>query len=277
MLTIEPSHPLYNLSHPAVMKPISYVEYDRKSAGEGGIKELEESVNKEWQESRIANKENDSICPNTPYPLILIETGENLGFAGRNNVGIRYGLKHKFKYIWLLNNDTVFDSLCLNLCVDTFNELIGVVGPKILWYDDPSRIWYAGARIRMYKGGGLYIGLGRQDGSEFKGIKMAAFVSGCAFIARRTLFEEVGLLGEDFFLAHEDVDLSYRAGQQQMLFCVNLDSKIYHKAEEPWDGKALKPSVSTIKVVCFSSRRIVDFLGHNPTYQFRIIDASEKA
>jgi GT2 family glycosyltransferase len=33
VLTPEPSHPLYYLSHSPVQKPIPYIEYDRKTAG----------------------------------------------------------------------------------------------------------------------------------------------------------------------------------------------------------------------------------------------------
>src|SRR3981081_193336 len=42
--------------------------------------------------------------------LLLIQTGANLGFAGGNNVGIRYALaRGDCDYIWLLNNDTVVE------------------------------------------------------------------------------------------------------------------------------------------------------------------------
>jgi GT2 family glycosyltransferase len=34
---------------------------------------------------------------------------------------------------------------------------------------------------------------------------------GCAFLMPRALFEELGGFDEDFFVSHEDVDLSYRA------------------------------------------------------------------
>lgn len=61
-----PSHnPLRPLSYPPVIKPIPYIEYYREDAEKGGI--------------------NDG-----KIPLVLIQTGGNLGFAGGNNVGLRY-------------------------------------------------------------------------------------------------------------------------------------------------------------------------------------------
>src|SRR4051794_1147786 len=39
-------------------------------------------------------------CPETPF----LQTGENLGYAGGNNMGIRHALSRGADYIWLLNN-----------------------------------------------------------------------------------------------------------------------------------------------------------------------------
>lgn len=39
--------------------------------------------------------------------LYLIQTGANLGFAGGNNIGIKFALNQPdMQYVWLLNNDT---------------------------------------------------------------------------------------------------------------------------------------------------------------------------
>ena len=38
--------------------------------------------------------------------LIVFKEKNNLGFAGGNNIGIRYALENDYDYIMLLNNDT---------------------------------------------------------------------------------------------------------------------------------------------------------------------------
>jgi len=44
------------------------------------------------------------------FPWVtLIETGENLGYAGGNNVGIEQALKSGADAVLLLNNDTIID------------------------------------------------------------------------------------------------------------------------------------------------------------------------
>ena len=91
VLTPGPAHHLYHLSHPPVKKPIPYVYYTREEAEKGGNFTIEEKIT-------------------LPYPLILIQTDENLGFAGGNNVGIKYTLCNKnIDYLLLLNNDIVVD------------------------------------------------------------------------------------------------------------------------------------------------------------------------
>ena len=49
------------------------------------------------------------------YPHIpILENGKNLGFAGGNNVGIEWALRHHAEWILLLNNDTIVDPDFLN-------------------------------------------------------------------------------------------------------------------------------------------------------------------
>jgi GT2 family glycosyltransferase len=164
--------------------------------------------------------------------LVLVRSGENLGIAGGYNVGIRYALGRQFEYIWIMNNDTVIDPSCVDLCVRTFDSdhRIGVVGPKILWYDDPSRIWYAGARLRLRRGDIADVGIGELDGDDYSGIRITEFVSGCALLTRRETLEEVGLLDENFFALHEDVDWSYRVQRtSHFTLAANLDAQVWHK------------------------------------------------
>ncbi len=165
-------------------KPVQWVEYDRQTAEAGGIPEEEDKLAELPSSRRI----------------ILIQTGENLGFAGGNNVGIKYALRAENSYICLLNNDTIIDPQCLGLCTEILNEnkYIGAVSPKILWYDEPQKIWYAGAVFRLWRGDIPHIGMLQPDSAEFSGIRSTEHVTGCAMLSKRELFEEVGLFNEEY-------------------------------------------------------------------------------
>lgn len=70
---INRDNPLRDLSFPPVHKPIPYVYYTIQEAEKGGQPDKEKAL-------EDAARNNKSIT--TQYPLILIQTGENLGFVG---------------------------------------------------------------------------------------------------------------------------------------------------------------------------------------------------
>lgn len=139
----------------------------------------------------------------------LIRTGENLGFAGGNNVGIRHALEHGADYVWLLNNDTVvdFDALSALVNVAENDRKIGMVGSKISYYDNQRLLWYAGGVLDPalpYRSG--HRGLKEEDRGQYDEAGETGYVTGCSLLARREMIEEVGLLDEGFFLYFEDAD-----------------------------------------------------------------------
>jgi GT2 family glycosyltransferase len=87
--------------------------------------------------------------------LVLIRLPENRGFAGGNNVAIRYALRRGADWTWLLNNDTVVAPNALREMLRTGESdgRIAVVGCKLLYYDRPDTIQAAG-------GGRFYLWLG---------------------------------------------------------------------------------------------------------------------
>lgn len=75
--------------------------------------------------------------------VVLIQTGSNLGFAGGNNVGLRFAMEQGgFDLFWLLNNDTVIEPEALGHIVDRFEEADGegICGTTIRFYFSPDKI-----------------------------------------------------------------------------------------------------------------------------------------
>ena len=236
VLTPEPTHPLYHLSHPPVKKPIPYIYYTREEAEKGSDFELEEKLTKEWQKQRILKK--SKLISTSPYPLIFIQTGENLGFAGGNNVGIKYTLKkNDCKYVLLLNNDTVVEKNFLSELVKVakYNPEAKIIGGKILYYDNPNKIWYAGGKLDLWRGSGYHFNIDKKD-DRINGIKEVSFVTGCLMLINKRVFNHVSLLPEEYFLYLEDTDFCYSALCKGFKLYINLDSKIYHKVSSTVSG-----------------------------------------
>jgi GT2 family glycosyltransferase len=158
-------------------------------------------------------------------------TGENLGFAGGNNVGIRHALDNGAEYVWLLNNDTAVepDSLTNLLNEAEKDRAIGIAGSKIYYFDSPDKIWFAGADIDWWKGASAHVGIGKTDTGQFDEVRPVDRVTGCSMLVRREVCEKIGLLDEEFFLYVEEVDWCVRARRAGFTCVLVPSSVVYHK------------------------------------------------
>lgn len=230
VLTPEPNHPLYHLSHPQLKKPIPYIYYTREEAEKGDNFELEEKVTRKWQEQRKVNSK--KLNPTSAYPLIFIQTGENLGFAGGSNVGIRYEIaKSNNNYIWLLNNDTVVGNEALIEMVKTMENFIsiGMSEPKIYIYNKSNKIWSAGKKNIPLIGNSKRIGAEKIDNKIYNKQEEKDSLNGTALLVKKGLIEEIGNLDEKYFTYFEDTDWSLRAHRAQWKLLYNPKAKIWHK------------------------------------------------
>ena len=229
VLTPEPSHPLYHLSHLPVKKSIPYIYYTREEAEKGGNIKLEEKVTKEWQERRKTNSK--ELNPTSRYPLIFIQTGENIGFAGGNNVGLRYLLtKDDCIYAWLLNNDTVIDK---NVLIEMIklaenDEKIGMVGQKLLFYDETNLIEAIGGSNINLKTLSSHAYFEEDKGQWDKPIE-PNYITGASMLVRKRLIKKIGLLDEAYFMYLEDLDWSIKAKNSGYKLYYSYKSKIWHK------------------------------------------------
>ena len=155
------------------------------------------------------------------YNFRFINNKENLGFAEGNNVGIREALGD---WILLLNNDTVFKedfiSKMAKAIVD--NPESAAVGPKIYYYDVPTKIWYSGGKITKY-----YNFVEDQSG-EGEHYKQVEWITGCALMINKRVLKKVGLLDKDFFMYIEDVDWCIRARKAGFNLIYTPYAEIWH-------------------------------------------------
>ena len=171
--------------------------------------------------------------------LILIKNNENVGYAEGNNIGIRFALsKLKTDFILLLNNDTVVDKEFLTEMVkvsESSNEN-GITGPKIYYYDQPNRIWFARGKISWKFCRGLNIGYNEIDKGQFDHIAEMEYASGCAYLIKREVIEKIGLLDKKFFLYFEEIDWTLRATKLGYKSFLAPKSKIWHKISKSSGG-----------------------------------------
>jgi len=172
--------------------------------------------------------------------ISVIETGVNLGYAGGNNVGMRYAIELGADYVLLLNNDTVVDSSLLAALTHAAKRIghDAILAPEIYFHSEPDRIWYAGGQIvaktaSTYHEGYRSVATAttlRPDVVE------TGYASGCAFFISTTLLSRVGLFDERFFLLYEETDLCSRARKLGVKSYVVPDAKVWHKVSVSFGG-----------------------------------------
>lgn len=176
----------------------------------------------------------DSLCRlQNDFPHVITHRSEdNLGFAAGNNIGIERALSNDADYVLLLNNDTVVESNFLTelVRIGEEDERIGVLGPKILYFSEPNRIWYAGGNSAYWRGKCRHIGLDEPDSAErFAEPKDTAWVTGCALMVKSRVFREIGLLDERLFIYWEDTDLCSRVLRRGYRCVFVPTGRIWHK------------------------------------------------
>ncbi len=143
--------------------------------------------------------------------LQILRSGRNLGFTGGSNLGIRQALRDGADAILLLNNDTVVRSDLLDALLPPLRRPeVGIVGPIITYYDHPERVWFGGGTFSRWLGYTLHTEMDRPLGQP-QPDRTVDFVTGCALLVRRDVFESVGLLWDALFIYFEDAELCMRA------------------------------------------------------------------
>lgn len=170
------------------------------------------------------------------YPdMAILETGQNLGYAEGNNVGIRHALKQEPDYVCVLNNDTILAPDCLQALVDEAESSpeIGMVGPKGYFFEPSDMVYSAGGLIDWKKGQNIHRGMWQREselGSLYSDEPVDVdFVDGCCILVKRQLIERIGLLDPRYYLNFEDADWCVRACQAGFRVRYTPGAVLWHK------------------------------------------------
>jgi GT2 family glycosyltransferase len=161
------------------------------------------------------------------YPLVIIQTGGNLGFAGGNNVGIRFAQQRGADYVLLFNNDAVMSSPSGLITLVEFMDChadVGACGARLLFPDGspqssygrfPSILHTLAILFPLYKlfPDKLFRRFKRSniipDASVLEPIPID-YPSGACILVRNKAIEDVGLMDERYFMYAEETDWCYR-------------------------------------------------------------------
>ena len=165
------------------------------------------------------------------YPAVnFIRSETNLGFAGGNNLGIREAIGD---YIFLVNNDTEFTEELIDKLVETLdsNPEVGIVSPKIRYFDRPDILQYAGyTKMNYYTARNNCIGQFEKDNGQYDNLTgETGYAHGAAMMVTKEAIKKAGPLPEIYFLYYEEMDWCEQIRKAGFQVWVNMQALIYHK------------------------------------------------
>lgn len=178
------------------------------------------------------------------FELKIIRSEKNLGFAGGQNLGIKWGLENGMDYFVIVNNDVLVDENFIIELLATFkiHSDCGLVSPKIYFakghefHKDRYKseelgkvIWYAGGKMDWKNVLASHRGVDEVDHGQFDKLEETDYASGCCEMIRREVFEKIGLFDEKYFLYYEDNDLSQRAKRSKFGIYYQPKAILWHK------------------------------------------------
>jgi GT2 family glycosyltransferase len=161
------------------------------------------------------------------FPWVrVVPLDRNRGFAGGNNAG---AAEARGRYLAFLNNDTIADPGWLRALLRGLDEAQGLAlaTSRIVYMHDPAIVDSAGDGLTRW--GGAFKHHHGGPAQEVTDSREVFGACGAAFIIPKAVFDEVGGFDDDFFLSHEDVDLSYRARLRGYRVRYVADSIVRHR------------------------------------------------
>lgn len=166
------------------------------------------------------------ITAKKKYPQIKgYQSSKNLGSTGGMNAGLK---KAKGDYLWFIDHDNILNRNMLSelMKVAESDKKIGVVHPKIFYWEKKDTIWHAGASVGMitsfnYCREGLDIG-------QFDKVEEIE-IAGANFVVKKKVIDTVGFYDDTYWLSYEDADWCARVRKAGYKIMYNPKAICYHK------------------------------------------------
>jgi len=164
--------------------------------------------------------------------IILIKNSENVGVAKANNQGIKLAFQDDCSQVLIVNNDIEFEEQLLYKMLKIQKENnCSMVVPKMMYFNNPDYIWYAGSNFIKSKGYlPIHKGIRTKDKGQFDGVFQVEYAPTCCLLVKKIVFEDIGFMDEKYFVYFDDTDFLYRVfkDERHKLFYFS-DVKFYHK------------------------------------------------
>ena len=163
----------------------------------------------------------------------ILETGENLGYAGGNNAGIHRALAMGADLVCILNNDITVEPDFLDSLLEAMQSQpdVSIVTPLVAEQaENGGRVWALGASVnwRTAQVTRRYAGESIQTWHQQAPFEVDV-ASGAAMLVKRDVFGQAGLIDESFFLYFEETDWCLRIRKAGFRILAVPSSVVWHR------------------------------------------------
>ncbi|MGL6094465.1 MAG: glycosyltransferase family 2 protein, partial [Fimbriiglobus sp.] len=231
----------------------------------------------------------DNASTTDPVPVLgpefpavhFVQAGRNGGWAGGNNVGLRFALARGAELVVLLNNDTTVspDLVGRLVAAAESHPEHGILGPVIRFMAPPCEVQTDGVVFNRPGRPGFFqrhpVPLCTTDPPTVADVDI---VNGCCLMVRRAVVGRIGFVDEAFFLIHEESDFCLRAQRAGWKNGVLAEALVWHAGSSSFqrEGKRLQRYFDVRNVVRLlrkhghrrGRRSVLAGLGHHLRYAY---------
>ncbi|HEX8804967.1 MAG TPA: glycosyltransferase, partial [Acidimicrobiales bacterium] len=152
------------------------------------------------------------------------------------------------RFLVFCHDDVVPEPRTISTLVDVAREWdAGIVGPKLVTWDDPSRLLQVGMAVDKVGTTMPFVERGELDQAQHDGLRQVFMVPGAFTLVRADLFESVGGFDEAITFFDDDLSLCWRAHVTGARVLVTSAARVRH-------AEALSATISTRDRQCLVAR-----------------------
>lgn len=195
----------------------------------------------------------------------LIRNKKNLGSTGGMNTGLK---KAKGDYLMFVDHDNILDKNMLTEMVNyaLTDSTIGIVVPKIYYWEKKNIIWAAGTSVDMVTG--INIAREGEDKGQYDDVEEVS-IAPANFLVSKKVIDQIGFYDDTFFVCYEDSDFCARVRKARYKIVYIPTAFCYHKF--PLLSKVQSKKRWLSRAYYASRNKIVFMKKHSPYFSIFVL------
>lgn len=195
--------------------------------------------------------------------LTLIQSRQNLGFAGGVNLGLKHLLENSLlDRFWMLNPDCTVSAQTPKALLQE-QQPFSLLGCRLVYGLQRAKIQIDGGQINTWTGSTKNINLGRDVATTaLPSASSFDFISGASMVASRQFLQQAGLMPEQYFLYYEEVD--WAQNRTTLPLAISQGATVYHSAGASIGSPTLSRGPSPVSAYFKHRSRMKFMASHYP-------------